>query len=186
MRPPRLAFVPSAGLTGAGLIRAALVGAVLVGVVLLQVGLLALLPLPGATPDLVLVVVAALAIACGPGAGAVAGFTGGLLLDLAPPAAHAAGQWALVLTVAGYAAGHLGDSRLRSGTRLVLVGVLAGLATAAYVTVSGLLGAPWPGLGELTLLAGSAVGYGAVLAAAVVPGGTWVLRRTNAPQRTAW
>ena len=186
MTRPGFALVPSAGLTGAGLIRAALVGAVLVGVVLLQVGLLALLPLPGATPDLVLVVVAALAIARGPGAGAVAGFAGGLLLDLAPPAAHAAGQWALVLTVAGYAAGHLGDPRLRSGTRLVLVGVLAGLATAAYVTVSGLLGAPWPGLGELSLLTGSAVGYGAVLAAAVVPGGTWVLRRMTAPRRTVW
>lgn len=161
-------------------------GVLLVAAVLLQVGLLALLPLPGATPDLVLVVVAVVAIARGPGAGAAAGFAGGLLLDLAPPAAHAAGQWALVLTLAGYAAGHLGDPRLRGVTRLVLVGALAGLTTAAYVTASALLGAAWPGTLQVSLLAGSAAAYGAVLATAVVPAGTRVVRRTTAPRRTAW
>jgi len=154
--------------------------------VLLQVGMLAILPLPGATPDLVLVLSAAVAIERGPGAGALAGFVGGLLIDLAPPAAHAAGQWALVLTVAGYVAGHLGDPRLRAGTRLVLVGVLAGLATTAYVTLSGLLGAPWPRFGDLALLAGSATAYGAAVAALVVPAATWVVRRSAAPQWTAW
>lgn len=161
-------------------------GSMLLVAVLLQVGLLAVLPLPGATPDLVLVVVAALAIAGGPGTGAAAGFTGGLLLDLVPPAAHAAGQWALVLTLVGYAAGHVGDPRLRPGTRLVLVGLLAGLASVAYVTVSGLLGAPWPGIGDLALLAGSATAYAAVVAAVLVPVGSWVVHRTAARHRTAW
>ena len=163
-----------------------LLGALLLTAVLLQVGLLALLPLPGATPHLVLVLVAAVAIARGPGIGAVAGFAGGLLLDLAPPATHAAGQWALVLTVAGYVGGHLGDPRLRPGTRLLLVGGLAGLATAAYVTVSGLLGATWPTIADLALLAGTAAGYAVLVAALVLPVGTWVVRRSAAPHRTAW
>jgi rod shape-determining protein MreD len=161
-------------------------GVLLLASTLLQVGLLAMLPLPGATPDLVLVVVAALAIARGPAAGALAGFAGGLLLDLAPPAAHAAGQWALVLTAVGYAAGHLDDPRLRGTTRIVLVGLLAGLATSTYVVVSGLLGSPWPRLAELALLAGTAAAYGAAVATIVVPAGTWIVRQTSAPHRTAW
>jgi rod shape-determining protein MreD len=162
-----------------------LVGTLLLAV-LLQVGLLAVLPLPGATPDLVLVLVAVLAIARGPGAGALAGFGGGLLLDLVPPAAHAAGQDALILTLVGYAAGYLGDPRLRPGVRLVLVGVLAGAATTAYATVSGLLGASWLGLGELALLAGTAAAYAAAIAAVLAPVGWWLLRRAATPQRTAW
>jgi rod shape-determining protein MreD len=163
-----------------------IIGTSLVVAVLVQVGLLALLPLPGATPHLVLVVVAALAIARGPGVGAMTGFAGGLLLDLAPPAAHAAGQWALVLTLAGYLAGQLGDPRLRTGTRFVLVGALAALATSAYVTVSGLLGAPWPAATELAGLAGTAAAYGALVAAVVLPACTWAVRRSAAPPRTAW
>jgi rod shape-determining protein MreD len=154
--------------------------------VLVQVGLLAILPLPGATPDLVLVVVAALAIARGPGAGAIAGFAGGLLLDLVPPAAHDAGQWALVLTVAGYAAGYVGDPRLQNRTRYVLVGGLAGVTATSYLVLSGLLGAPWPALQDLAVLAGSAAVYGAIVAAVVVPAGWWLVEKTAAPHRTAW
>lgn len=161
-------------------------GLMLLVAVLLQVGLLAVLPLPGATPDLVLVVIAALAIVRGPGAGAVAGFAGGVLLDLVPPAAHAAGQWALVLTLAGYAAGYLGDPRLRFATRVVFVGLLAGLAAVGYITLSGLLGAPWPVLGAVALMTVSAMAYGTIVAAVVIPAESWVVWHTAAPHRTAW
>jgi rod shape-determining protein MreD len=161
-------------------------GLALLIAVLVQVGLLAVLPLPGATPDLVLVLVAALAIARGPGVGAAAGFTGGLLLDLIPPATHAAGQWALVLTLVGYVAGHLGDPRLRPGARLVLVGGLAGLATITYVTASSLLGARWLPIRELAVLAGTGTAYAAALAVVVLPGGWWLAGRLTVPSRTAW
>ncbi|HEY0937681.1 MAG TPA: rod shape-determining protein MreD, partial [Trebonia sp.] len=63
------------------------------------------LPLPGAgAPDLVLLLVAAIAVTAGPLAGTVSGFAGGLALDVAPPAAHYAGQDALVFCLAGYGA----------------------------------------------------------------------------------
>ena len=49
------------------------------------------LPLPGATPDLLLLVVVALALAYGPGFGLVCGFGAGLAADLVPPADHEVG-----------------------------------------------------------------------------------------------
>jgi rod shape-determining protein MreD len=63
----------------------------------------------GSGPDLVLVVVAALALASGPLAGAVTGFWGGLALDVAPPGSHFTGQDALVFCLIGYACGLLAD-----------------------------------------------------------------------------
>jgi rod shape-determining protein MreD len=73
--------------------------------VVIQLTVVNRLPLPGATaPDLVLLLVAAIAVATGPATGAVAGFAGGLALDIAPPAAHYAGEYALVFCLVGYAA----------------------------------------------------------------------------------
>ncbi|HSF26038.1 MAG TPA: rod shape-determining protein MreD [Actinomycetes bacterium] len=85
----------------------ALLSAVLLLVALLvQVVFASRVPLPGAaTPDVVLVVVVALGLVRGPLHGCVAGFAGGLALDLVPPADHAAGRWALVLCLVGYIAG---------------------------------------------------------------------------------
>jgi rod shape-determining protein MreD len=73
--------------------------------VIVQLTVVNRLPLPGsAGPDLVLLVVTAIAVVTGPAAGAVAGFAGGLALDVAPPATHMAGEYALVFCLAGYAA----------------------------------------------------------------------------------
>jgi rod shape-determining protein MreD len=78
---------------------------VLFAAVVIQLTGLNRLPLPGsAAPDLVLLLVTAIAVVTGPAAGAVAGFAGGLALDVAPPAAHYAGEYALVFCLAGYAA----------------------------------------------------------------------------------
>jgi rod shape-determining protein MreD len=61
------------------------------------------LPLPGGTaPDLVLLVVAAVAVCTGPMTGLLTGFAGGLALDIAPPATHFAGEYALVFCLVGY------------------------------------------------------------------------------------
>ena len=62
-------------------------------------------PLPGAAaPDLVLLLVTAIAVLSTPLTGALTGFAGGLAVDVAPPAAHYAGQYALVFCLAGYGA----------------------------------------------------------------------------------
>ena len=66
------------------------------------------LAVQGVVPDLVLLVVVAAGLAYGSELGLVLGFGAGLLLDLAPPADHYAGRWALALMVVGYVAGRLG------------------------------------------------------------------------------
>ena len=63
----------------------------------------------GAGPDLVLLLVAALALAGGPLAGVLIGFLAGLALDVAPPGSHFVGQNALVFCLVGYACGLLAD-----------------------------------------------------------------------------
>ena len=64
--------------------------------VVLQSSILARLGLPGATPDLLLVVVLVIALVSGPLVGAVTGFAAGVLVDLAPPAAGSLGQTAAI------------------------------------------------------------------------------------------
>jgi rod shape-determining protein MreD len=63
----------------------------------------------GGGPDLVLLLVAALALAGGPLAGVLTGFFAGLALDVAPPGSHFTGQDALVFCLVGYACGLLAD-----------------------------------------------------------------------------
>jgi len=63
----------------------------------------------GAGPDLVLLVVAALALAGGPMAGVLTGFLAGLALDVAPPGSHFVGQNALVFCLVGYVCGLLAE-----------------------------------------------------------------------------
>jgi rod shape-determining protein MreD len=83
----------------------AVLAVALFAAVVIQLTVVNRLPLPGsASPDLVLLLVTAIAVFTGPTAGAVSGFAGGLALDVAPPAAHYAGEYALVFCLAGYAA----------------------------------------------------------------------------------
>ena len=80
----------------------------LTAAVVVQVTVVNRLPLPGAAaPDLVLLLVTAIAVVTTPDVAAVTGFAGGLALDVAPPAAHYAGQNALVFCLAGYAASRI-------------------------------------------------------------------------------
>jgi rod shape-determining protein MreD len=69
----------------------------------------------GAGPDLVLLVVAALALAGGPMAGVLTGFLAGLALDVAPPGSHFVGQNALVFCLVGYLCGLLADDASGDG-----------------------------------------------------------------------
>ncbi|MEK9809012.1 MAG: rod shape-determining protein MreD [Candidatus Nanopelagicales bacterium] len=136
----------------------------------LELTLLAPLPFPGATPPLVLVTVAALAFAFGPTTGAVCGFVGGILLDVAPPAAGTLGIGALILTVVGYALGRLADP----SDRRLLVGVggtaaAGGLSVLAVAVLGGLLGNPRTQWGDVPGLIVTEVLYAALLAVLLVP-----------------
>jgi rod shape-determining protein MreD len=106
--------------------------------ILVQLTVLDGLRLPqGGVPDLVLVLVAALAVAQGPLAGLITGFAAGLCLDLAPPGSALIGQYALIFCLTGYAAGRLTGSAGRSPLRSVL---LMGVAVAAAEAASAALG----------------------------------------------
>ena len=89
----------------------AVISVVVVAVtVVLQLTIVDRIAFPGgAGPDLVLLVVAALALAGGPMAGVLTGFLAGLALDVAPPGSHFIGQYALVFCLVGYCCGLLAD-----------------------------------------------------------------------------
>ena len=110
---------------------------------ILQSVVLARIGLPGATPDLLLVVTLVLAMAAGPLPGTIIGFGSGLLIDLAPPASGSLGLTAAILAVAGFAAGH--------------VEIPPGRPTlATFFTVGGLGSAAVLALAILGILVGSA------------------------------
>lgn len=148
----------------------------------IQVSILARLQLPGAVPDLMLLVVVGLALVYGHVGGALTGFGAGLLADLAPPSDHAIGSYALVLCVIGYAAGltRPESGRHRSATipLMVVVGSAVG-STLLYAAVGSLVGDPAArhvGIGGLLL---SATLYDLLLAPFTVPLVMALARRTE-------
>jgi rod shape-determining protein MreD len=73
--------------------------------VVVQLTVVNRLPLPGGdVPDLVLLLVAAVAVTSNTMIATIAGFAGGLALDTAPPLSHYAGEYALVFCLVGYLA----------------------------------------------------------------------------------
>lgn len=141
----------------------------------IQVTILGRLQLPGAVPDLMLLTVVALSLVYGPTSGALLGFGAGLLADLAPPADHAAGRYALVLCIIGYLVGlaRPDNGRFRSawGPMLTVLAAAAG-SIMLYVGVGALVGDTAErhvGLGGLLF---TAVLYDLLLAPFTVP---WIM-----------
>jgi rod shape-determining protein MreD len=149
-----------------GLVALALVSVALV----LQVTLFPHLAWAGIVPNLVLLVVVASALARGAQFAAVLGFAAGLLLDLAPPADHVAGRWALAFVLVGYLAG-----RVRQDVRPSVTSVIAMVAGSSFVgtsvyALSGvLLRDPSIDFGEFAQVIGISVGYDILLTPLVMP-----------------
>jgi rod shape-determining protein MreD len=106
-------------------VRQALISCAVVLVALIaQLTIVNRLALPGgAGPDLVLLAVVALALTGGPVPGMITGFLAGLALDVAPPASHTIGQYALVFCLVGYACGRL--AALGEASPALYVGISA-------------------------------------------------------------
>jgi len=157
-----------------------LVSAVLIlTAALLQVTVVNRLPLPGAGPDLVLLVVIGLAIVVGPTAGATIGFAAGLLVDLIPPTATEVGRWALVFCVVGYLAGQVQIDARRSA--FIVLGSVAGLAALSVLLFAGLgvlFGDPRVTGDVVVSTTLSSVLYDLLLAPFVIPGVMALTRRT--------
>lgn len=82
----------------------------------------------GGTPDLLLVVLVAIALLRGPVAGAAAGFYGGLIVDTA--LLDTLGVTSLLLTIAGYWIGRYGETTGRDRTHAPLLSVV--VVTVVY------------------------------------------------------
>lgn len=153
------------------MIRGAALGALLVAAVLMQSAVLARLPLPGPVPDLVLLVVVAAAVALGANTGAVAGFGGGLLVALAPPADAPLGWAAALFAVAGYLVGTRAAGEPLAWSEVAALSAIAGASTGlADLLFAGLWGQGWPGPVEAALVVALGACYCALLSIAVAPG----------------
>lgn len=105
-------------------------GAVMVALVV-QVSLFPHLAWQGIVPNLCLLVVVAAALTVEAPFALVLGFAAGLTLDLAPPADHIAGRWALALTVAAFLA-----ARVRQDVKPTALAVVGTVAAASFVATS--------------------------------------------------
>ncbi|MBC2868025.1 rod shape-determining protein MreD [Streptomyces mexicanus] len=156
--------------------------ALVVVALVIQVSVLSRLHLPGAVPDLLLLTVLGLAMVYGHVGGALIGFGAGLLADLAPPADHAAGRYALVLCVIGYFAGLIkpetGQVKSATGPMAVVVGAALG-STLLYAGVGALVGDTAARHVGLPGLLFTAAVYDLLLAPFVVPGIMALARRTD-------
>lgn len=148
--------------------RVLLAGLLVVTAVVVQTTVLVRLNLPYGRPDLIVVIVAAIALAAGPGAGAAVGFAAGLSADLL--ADHPAGMLALVFCLVGYAAGLLPDAAERGPLLPLLVVALASVAVLiGFAALLGLIGSPRLDWRVVAASLPGAVAYDVILAVFVVP-----------------
>jgi rod shape-determining protein MreD len=137
---------------------------------ILQAALFSVVRLPLASPDLLLVVVAAIGFARGPRFAMVSGFCVGLAADVVPPAAHAIGRQAFVLCLVGFLAGRASDSVKGSAVRPMLsIACLAALSPFVYAMLGAAVGDSSDRWGDLAPAAAGAALYAGLLAPFVVP-----------------
>ena len=90
----------------------------------------------GIVPNLCLLVVAGAALTRGPQFAMPLGFVAGVLLDLAPPAGHVAGRWALALVLVGYVAGRVRQEAPGFSGRPTATAVVLAVAASSFVGTS--------------------------------------------------
>lgn len=154
-----------------------LAAAMVLTALLLEDTVLTRLPLPGAAPDLLLVLVVAYALIEGPLSGMTTGFVAGLLADSL--ADHSLGRLALAYAVVGYAAGFFGDDTDSTLLPFVAVGAGAAGAVLLFAGVGILLGDPRVTLPAVGRSLVSTVPYSVVLTPFVVPVLGALVRRTE-------
>jgi len=149
----------------------AVVGAVVVcAALVLQVTLFPHFAWDGVVPNLVLLVVVGAALARGAAFGMVLGFLSGVALDLAPPADHVAGRWALALVLVGWVAGRVRPETRTSVTSVVATVAVCSLLGTSVFALSGLLiGDLSLGFVDLLRVVGLAVLWDVVMTPLVLP-----------------
>lgn len=164
-------------------VRAAGLSLLVLLAVTLQVAVFRYVAVDGVVPNLALVLVVGAALVRGPQFAATLGLAAGLVLDLAPPADHVAGRWALALVVAGYLAGRVRqDARSSMVAALVTVGACSFVGTSLY-GLSGLVlhDSALPA-GEMLKVIAISVVWDVLLTPLVLPLAQTALRRLRPPQ----
>ncbi len=150
--------------------RVLVAGGLVVMALVLQVAVFPHLAWEGIVPNVCLLVVVAAALVRGPAFAATLGFFAGLLLDLAPPADHVAGRWALALVVVGFVAGLMRqDTRPTAGTIVATVAASSFIGTSVYALTGLVLGDAVGGAGELVQVILVALLWDVLLTPFVIP-----------------
>ena len=159
-------------------LRATAASALVVVALVLQVAIFPHLAWEGIVPNFCLLVVVAAALVRGPAFAATLGFFAGLLLDLAPPADHVAGRWALALVVVGYVAGLMRqEARAPAMTVVGTVAASSFIGTSVYALSGVVLGDAVAGAGDVLLVIVVAVMWDVILTPLVLPGVMRLLAR---------
>ena len=158
--------------------RVAVAAGLVVVALILQVAIFPHLAWEGIVPNFCLLVVVAAALVRGPSFAATLGFFAGLMLDLAPPADHVAGRWALALVVVGYVAGMMRqDTRPSASTVVATVAVSSFVGTSVYALTGIVLGDAAAGSGDLVRVIVVALLWDVLLTPLVLPGVMRLLTR---------
>jgi rod shape-determining protein MreD len=169
---------------GAG--RALALTALVTVAVVLQVAAFSYLSYDGVVPNVALLLVVAAALVRGPDFAMVLGFFAGLAVDLAPPADHVAGRWALALVIVGYLAGRVRhDAGTSAVAAVVTVAASSFVATSVFAFSGMLLHDPAVPVTEALRVIPLAVGYDVLLTPFVLPLAMRLLRRIE-PHQVAY
>jgi rod shape-determining protein MreD len=151
-------------------VRALALAALLVVAVALQVAVFSAVSFEGVVPNVALLVVVAAGLVRGPEFAAFLGFLAGLAIDLAPPADHVAGRWALALVVVGYLAGRVRhDAGTSALTAVLTVAACSFVGTSVFALSGMLLQDPSIPVGEALRVIPVAVVYDVLLAPFLLP-----------------
>jgi rod shape-determining protein MreD len=151
-------------------VRALLLSGLILLAVVLQVAVFSSFSLAGVVPNLALLVVVGAALVRGPEFAAVLGFLAGLAVDLAPPADHVAGRWALALVVVGFLAGRVRhDAGTSALAAVVTVAACSFVGTSIFALSGMLLTDPAVPAGEALRVIPVAVIYDVLVTPFVLP-----------------
>ena len=168
------------------LLRAFVAFCVVALAVVLQITLFPHLAWDGIVPNLALLVVVGAALVRGPQFAAVLGFVAGAVIDLAPPADHIAGRWALALVVVGYLAGRVRqDLRPTAGSVVLTVAASSFVGTSIFALSGLLLRDPVVAVPEMLQVILIAVLWDVLLTPFVLPPVMGLFRRLE-PARVAY
>jgi len=157
--------------------------AAVVAALVLQVTVFPYVAWDGIVPNLVLLVVVAAALTRGPQFAAVLGFVAGVALDLAPPADHVAGRWALALVLVGYLAGRVRQDQNPTTSTVVMTVAGASFIGSSVFALSGMvLGEPGSDVGGVLTVVLVAVLWDVLLTPFVLPPLMGMFRRLE-PER---